>query len=108
VPAPPGANWTEYLVWGAGRDTRWKNALAQCFSISQSGMFLWMERVRAPIEAAQYHKVPYLPWWLQDLKPKNFGTAPDGSIKVCDYAMVSLGFDLDEALPHKPGFAMYS
>jgi hypothetical protein len=100
-----GANWIEYLVWVAARDTRWKDVLTECFSISQSGKFLCMERVQAPIEAAQYPNVPIVPWWLQDLQPKNFGTAPDGSVKVCDYAMVSLGFDLDEALPHKPGFA---
>jgi hypothetical protein len=65
-----------------------------------------MERVQAPIQPASYPNVPHLPWWLNDLLPKNVGVAADGSVKVCDYALVSLGFDMDEALPHRPGFAM--
>ncbi len=101
-----GANWVEYFVWTAARDTRWANVITQCFAISESGKFLSMERVQAPIPPARYADVPNLPWWLNDLLPKNFGVAADGTVKVCDYALVSLGFDMDEALPHRPGFAI--
>jgi hypothetical protein len=100
-----GANWVEYFVWTAARDTRWANVIAQCFAISESGRFLSMERIQAPIQLTQYPDVPDLPWWLDDLQPKNFGVAADGTVKVCDYALVGLGFDMDEALPHRPSFA---
>ncbi len=64
-----------------------------------------MERVEAPIPPVRYADVPPLPWWLNDLQPKNFGVAADGIVKVCDYALVSLAFDMDEALPQRPAFA---
>jgi hypothetical protein len=98
-------NWVEYFVWTGARDTRWANVIAQCFEISLSGRYLSMERVQ-PLERARYGDVPFIPWWLQDLQPDNFGVDADGNIKVCDYAMGSLGFDMDEALHHKPGFAI--
>lgn len=58
--------------------------------LSETGRYLSMERVRAPISRDRYRDVPMLPRWINDHLPKNFGVAANGAIKVCDYAMVSL------------------
>jgi hypothetical protein len=99
-------NWMEHMIWTAARDTRWAPVIAECFAISESGLFLSMERLEVPLPSEQYRNIPMLPLWLNDLKSKNFGVAAGNRIKVCDYAMVNISFDLDEALPHKPGFAL--
>lgn len=100
------ANWHEYMVWNAARDTRWAPVLGRVYCISESGRYLMMERL-SDIEPRDYANVPFLPYWVNDLKPSNFGVTADRTlVKVRDYAVVNLGFDLDEAVSHKPAWSL--
>ena len=71
------ANWTEYLVWNAGRVTRWAPVLGAVHSISESGQYLVMERLSDLTEEDGF-RAPDIPYWLNDLKKENFGKAVDG------------------------------
>jgi hypothetical protein len=90
-------NWSEFIVWNAARVTRWSNMLAAVEKISHSGQYLMMERL-LPLSADDAYGAPPMPYWLNDMKFSNFGKTADGTIKAWDYALVNLGFDLDEAL----------
>jgi hypothetical protein len=94
----PVTNWREYLVWEAARLGRWRNVLGEITAISESGSYLMMERL-VDLTDADKAKPPDIPYWLNDLKPKNFGKTASGLIKARDYGVVNLGFDLHEAIP---------
>jgi hypothetical protein len=59
-----------------------------------------MEKLH-PLSPDDAYDAPTVPYWLNDLKFSNFGKTSGGRIKAWDYAMVNLGFDLDESLPER-------
>jgi hypothetical protein len=98
--ATPFNNWQEFVVWNAARDTRWAGVLARIEKISHSGQFLTMEKL-SDLSPDDDYNAPKVPHWLNDRKRGNFGKTSDGVIKAWDYALVNLGFDLDEALEER-------
>ena len=68
-PRATGAKWTEYLVWNAGRVTRWAPVLGAVHSISESGQYLVMERLSDLTEEDRF-RAPDIPYWLNDLKKR--------------------------------------
>jgi hypothetical protein len=93
----PFNNWQEFIVWNAVRDTRWAVVFARIEKIGDSGQFLMMEKL-SDLSPDDDYNAPRVPHWLNDLKRENFGKTSGGEIKAWDYALVNLGFDLDEAL----------
>lgn len=85
----PGANFLEWNVWNAVKETALKDTFGECFSISMTGRYMIMERLD-DLVPADYPNSPTAPSWVDDIMPKNFGKNQAGVIKLRDYAMLCL------------------
>jgi hypothetical protein len=96
----PMPNMVEWLVWqallemveGTG-DTEPNPTLhmsfAKCYTISQTGKFLVMERLTPLAKHEVFERGrDAFPFWLNDVKPSALGKDGSGRVKVLDYAMV--------------------
>lgn len=102
----PGANFMEWFIWNAAAassaDSR--NLLGECFSISETGRYILMERLD-DINPADYPNIPKVPVWFDDPKPCAFGKSGD-HIKIRDYGLVDSSKLLSTELDFPPAFAM--
>ncbi|KQX38193.1 hypothetical protein ASD04_11270 [Devosia sp. Root436] len=95
----PSGNFTEWTVWNAvekmaedimgnQQNTDLLTLFARCFSISQNGRYLMMERL-LPLEPTDRVPMTKFPQWLTDKKPNAFGRTAEGQIKVLDYGLIN-------------------
>lgn len=98
------SNFLEWLIWRAASEGPLERLLGRCISISESGLFLMMERLD-DLEVSDYCEVPDVPGWFDDPKPSAFGKR-DGTIKIRDYGHVHLDKLLATDLIQPPAFAV--
>jgi hypothetical protein len=86
----PGANFVEWNIWNAIKQTDLIDVFGACTEISESGRYLVMEYLR-DISTNEAADTPTLPDWVTDVKGTTiFGRGLDGKVKVRDYALVNL------------------
>jgi hypothetical protein len=78
-------NILEWELWREVQDGPWAKYFAECIAISPSGTGLIMART-APVAEIPASR----PKWLQDVKPDNFGSLPDGRVVCHDYSITWL------------------
>lgn len=102
----PGANFIEWFIWNAAEasSSNLRDLLGQCFSISETGRYILMERLD-DINPADYPNIPKVPVWFDDPKPCAFGKSGD-RIKIRDYGLVDSSKLLSTDLDFPPAFAM--
>lgn len=88
IEVPPTANMVEWSIWRCVRETRLAHTFGCIVAVSESGLYLLMERLD-PITLEDLAATPNVPSWLRDVKPAAFGRARSGLIKVMDYGSVS-------------------
>ena len=78
-------NWTEFVVFHALDNN---TLFGRILSISQSGKYLVMERLDDVPKGLQ---LPEVPSWWTDRKRANFGLSCNKTIKLRDYALITIG-----------------
>lgn len=85
------ANWHEYLICSSLENYETKFHIGKVASISASGRFLLMERLK---DLDRSLAGVAIPGWLNDVKVSNFGISSEGVVKIRDYGMLKFGDEL--------------
>lgn len=106
IAAFPGSNFREWFIWNAAEASasNLSNLLGKCFSISETGRYILMERLD-DLSPTDYPNIPNVPVWFNDPKPCAFGKSGD-HIKIRDYGLVDSSKLLSTDLDFPPAFAM--
>ena len=101
-------NWGNIMEWtlwlGAEHVPSLASLLARCHCLSETGLFLVMERLD-DLSPDDFAAMPDVPIWLDDKKPDTFGKR-DGAIKVRDYGVVKFDTLLNAATTSPPAWAV--
>lgn len=91
-------NWLEWQIWCNVKDTEYGKHFAKCHQISQSGLYLVMERLDVCTLKDQ-QQVDAIDWpvFLNDVLAFNFGRDKNGVIKCLDYSSTRDGYFLNLA-----------
>jgi hypothetical protein len=95
-----GGNLVEWFIWCGIQDTTLRDCFGECHAISESGRYLFMERLD-DIGPADYPDTPAIPEWVGDVRPRCFGRNAAGKIKLRDYNSVRIGGALAAADLHR-------
>lgn len=82
-------NWLEWQIWHCLKNSKYEEKFARCDSISQSGLYLAMEKL-APLTLSDQKLVAAEDWpvFLTDKLAHNFGKDKSGNVKCLDYSSV--------------------
>ena len=95
----PMTNFIEWMIWAGIKNTKFREHFAKCYSISETGNYLAMEKLKPLLDTdKETLKAMDLPVWLKDRKPSNFGKAEDGTIKCLDYGLIDFDTLLNQDL----------
>lgn len=89
-------NWLEWQIWCHIKETEYKDRFAECYEISQSGLYLVMQKLEV-CELKDQQEVDAFDWpiFLNDIIAFNFGRTETGIIKCLDYSSVREGYFLN-------------
>ena len=85
--APYASNKKEWEIWKEIAGSAIAPLFGKCQAVSNSYQYLVMEYLN-DLDATDTARVPAMPAWLTDRKRSALGKAPNGDIKVLDYAQV--------------------
>nr|ELR5252460.1 hypothetical protein [Providencia rettgeri] len=96
---PSICNFNEWKLYTHAKNTglaKVESALAEVFSISETGKYLIMEKLVTPLPASQRSNMKY-PSCISDAKAENFGMS-GSTVKMLDYAALHNDFAINSQI----------
>lgn len=89
-------NWLEWQIWCHLKGTEFESRFAKCHEISQSGLYLVMQKLDV-CGIDDQKEVDAIDWpsFLNDIIAFNFGRTENGDIQCLDYSSVRQGHYLN-------------